>query len=1252
MKRLVNAICIILLGIIIIESGLPVSYQTFAEETDTALTVGQTKQATEITKDGITFHFSEERTIGKFANGDFWVLAPVTITKISPDYDGHNNGWEVNPVVEGGHGFQDGGYGGGFDPSLVPGLPYTAEKTLSIVKTTPSGINRPCIKKAVVLTVVDVVPSDNGRAVFRPPYVGTEKPFYKVADLRTDLLPSYEPVANMPTLESIAKRFSSLQMDHKRGGIGRSLRPQDNMMDYQPKNTADQNNAVLRFMMNDPIEDKLPALINFVQFGIDHIHTMYLGQTWPDGGGHQPGHRIVLAFAATMLDIQKAKEELKAATFFHGMKNFTVGKNTEGLVLWGDQGANRIEQGYWSYVDKRSPNSNKSVPDPYGYIDGGAVGGYQIITSQSHKGEILATHLMPILKEAWNMDEWDMISTYADRWVYHGQWTQPDPIAPFDGNNSNFGITYGPDKDTGIPIAGFGRFNSTDGAHRDGGLYRSSYVASMWDTYRYTADGTAATPPFVIVSYPFSESISARNLSNTIELKAKAFGINTIGSVQFQVDGQSIGAAVTMPFDSSTNTYRYLWDISNIPNGTYSVSAIATDKKGNTTTSMSHEIIIREEAEATTLELIADPSPIVSIANGAAKTTEALMLPGQITVLTNNGAVKGDVAWDVQSCSYMPSDAKEQTFSITGDVLLPTGVINPTGIPLKTEITVTVNAATGSDKILESISAPAKITGIANGTPKTAEALGLPEQVVITTDGGRMFADIRWEVEKCSYNPENVNSQTFDINGLISLPAGVVNTKGRTIKTSVNVTVYADDLTDKTLASITTPTPVGSVPNGTAKTAAALGLPATVTMVTDGGSLQASVNWNMDSCTYDPQSKESQTFEISGMVNLPPNVINPNKIPLTVSIQVTVNKTVTEPTPTSSPTPTPTQKPSPTPTQGPSPTPTQGPSQNPSTPAPTKKPTPSITPKPTKAPTQNQNLNSDPASTENLITTDYPEMVRLLELLYESADIRDNSLNPTYGVMMKREPVITLTAGYQENLRGLAKLTFPDIRGDEWFASHIPLAVYRKLINGFPDGTFKGGNLISRAEVLTMLARFNSSEEMIRQNAERDAESWIRLAEQIGNDWYTHYVVAAKDGMIYPEQYTRDILLKPMTRGEVIYALANFLWHEDIHEDGKYHNMAKTNENPAFTDTVKTIFLRGSEGAETNNPNWFALLANAAEKPENGVPMDFYPSIICLRDKGILLGNNGESKWQNSISRAEVLALFERLAKVWGEESN
>jgi hypothetical protein len=372
---------------------------------------------------------------------------------------------------------------------------------------------------------------------------------------------------------------------------------------------------------------------------------------------------------------------------------------------------------------------------------------------------------------------------------------------------------------------------------------------------------------------------------------------------------------------------------------------------------------------------------------------------------------------------------------------------------------------------------------------------------------------------------------------------------------------------------------------------------------------------------------------------------------------------VPSPTPTQGPSPTPTQGPSPTPTQGPSPTPTQGPNPTPtqspgssggSTPAPTKKPTPSITPEPTKAPTQKQKPNDDPALTENLITTDYPEMVSFLELLYESAAIHDNSLNPTYGEMMKRGPVISLTTGYQEQLREMAKLTFRDVRGDEWYASYIPMAVYRKLIKGFPDGTFKGGNLISRAEVLTILARFNNSEELIKQKAEQDMRSWIRLAEQIGNDWYTHYVVAAKDGLVYPDLYTRETILQPMTRGEVIYALANYLWPEDIREGGKYYTLAKSNEKPAFNDTLKTIYIsnpdEGNDGPKCYC--WYKQLMDVVENPEEGVPMDFYPSIICLKDKGILRGNNGDSKWNDPITRAEVLALFERLAKVWGEESH
>ncbi|NLN64672.1 MAG: DUF1565 domain-containing protein [Clostridiaceae bacterium] len=360
------------------------------------------------------------------------------------------------------------------------------------------------------------------------------------------------------------------------------------------------------------------------------------------------------------------------------------------------------------------------------------------------------------------------------------------------------------------------------------------------------------------------------------------------------------------------------------------------------------------------------------------------------------------------------------------------------------------------------------------------------------------------------------------------------------------------------------------------------------------------------------------------------------------------------PTPTQSPSPTPTKKPSPTPTKKPNPS--ESGSGGGSTSEPTKKPTP--TPKttkllsPTPKPSQDGNTESIPPD-EDLITTDYPEMVRLLEMLYENANIRDNTLNPSYGFMMRREPVVTLSAGYQDNLRDLAKLTFQDIRGDEWYASHIPLAVYRKFVKGFPGGTFEGSNQVTRAEVLTMLARFNSSEGMIKQKAEKDAETWIRLAEQIGNDWYTHYVVAAKEGLVYPDLYTRETILQPMTRGEVIYALANFLWSEDIREGGKYYIFAENNETPAFNDTLKTIYISNPDAGNDGEKCycWYKQLIKATQNPENGVPTDFYPSIICLKDKGILLGNNGDSKWNAPITRAEVLALFERLAKVWGEES-
>ncbi|MEH7087350.1 cohesin domain-containing protein, partial [Neobacillus drentensis] len=97
------------------------------------------------------------------------------------------------------------------------------------------------------------------------------------------------------------------------------------------------------------------------------------------------------------------------------------------------------------------------------------------------------------------------------------------------------------------------------------------------------------------------------------------------------------------------------------------------------------------------------------------------------------------------------------------------------------------------------------------------------------------------------------------------------------------------------MQSITSPAAITDVPNGTAKTAAALGLPATVELVTDNGSMNANVAWNVEASNYDPAVKEEQTFTVDGTVTLPEGVDNPNNVALTTSIQVTVLQASTQP---------------------------------------------------------------------------------------------------------------------------------------------------------------------------------------------------------------------------------------------------------------------------------------------------------------------------------------------------------------------
>ncbi|MCJ8011506.1 S-layer homology domain-containing protein [Paenibacillus sp. KQZ6P-2] len=92
------------------------------------------------------------------------------------------------------------------------------------------------------------------------------------------------------------------------------------------------------------------------------------------------------------------------------------------------------------------------------------------------------------------------------------------------------------------------------------------------------------------------------------------------------------------------------------------------------------------------------------------------------------------------------------------------------------------------------------------------------------------------------------------------------------------------------LTSVIAPSDVIDVALGAAKTANALGLPSTVSLVTDSFMVDANVTWNVDASNYDPNVRTPQTFTVNGTITLPAIVANPNAVPLTTSIRVTVNK--------------------------------------------------------------------------------------------------------------------------------------------------------------------------------------------------------------------------------------------------------------------------------------------------------------------------------------------------------------------------
>jgi hypothetical protein len=435
---------------------------------------------------GVTWKFDHAYPSGQFANGDYWVLGPARIVAMTPPTTPGRNGWMVNPV-----GFtqsyddrtQRNQVSTVYNAALQPTLPYVANPNSSVIKAIsvdPTLVTcRPCLKTAAVLTVVGSILPDNGRRTFRPPYFGTAKPMIPTAGMRLDLLPSLAPPKSGPPIQplsALADRFKRVQLDHVLPTwLGDDMHPADNMPHYGASIARDTGDAALRLMLNDPLKTKLPALIAYVQYGIDTYYTLLGGMKWRGDGGHDSGRKLPIAFAAIILDDPAMKSAVSESA---AMKKYAEDAQVyfspsanggSGQVLWG---AKCTETQYWAKIVTKK--GRRDCRDPYGYLDGGSAeigAAYQFCcTSKAWKGTALALHLMPALAVAWNNP---YFLPYVDRWVNFGVWAQPDPCKLASPLTFN-----------GRCLPGSGRFPSKHGADKDSGGYGSPFADSMWLTYR------------------------------------------------------------------------------------------------------------------------------------------------------------------------------------------------------------------------------------------------------------------------------------------------------------------------------------------------------------------------------------------------------------------------------------------------------------------------------------------------------------------------------------------------------------------------------------------------------------------------------------------------------------------------------------------------------------------------------------------------------------------------------------------------
>ena len=383
--------------------------------------------------------------------------------------------------------------------------------------------------------------------------------------------------------------------------------------------------------------------------------------------------------------------------------------------------------------------------------------------------------------------------------------------------------------------------------------------------------------------------------------------------IAVQNDGHGSGSATPVSASAGTSV-----TLSNTPAGGYLfkewqvIGPADLSITGNTFTMPDEAVIVKAVFEA---DLPAQAAPVAANVQISGTAQAGQTLTGSYTYSDVNGDLEG-----VSTFKWYRSDNAAGT--------------NKAAISGATALTYTLQAA-DSGKYISFEVTPAALTGTRLGTAVESGRVGpvsaAPTYTASVTPTSKTFtaATVGYGVQTAqAFTIQNTGTgeitsiaagfttgTAFEISTALSattiasggtatlsvrpktgLLAGtytdtltITGSNGVSLTVSLSFTVNGAAPTDKVLMSIVSPAAITGVANGTAKTIAALGLPATVTLLTDSSNVSANVTWDAAACSYNPLVATAQTFTVNGVVSLPTGVSNPHGISLNVAVSVSVN---------------------------------------------------------------------------------------------------------------------------------------------------------------------------------------------------------------------------------------------------------------------------------------------------------------------------------------------------------------------------